>query len=108
MELRGANSGQCTHEETECMEDSMNRTLAGNYFLDVNRAKTVKVSGRRYVRCLDGLLWVTEDGELLDIFLKPGECHEFRPGARLAIFALQPSRYLLSEPLPEPQGTGSW
>jgi hypothetical protein len=50
--------------------------------------------GKR-VECLDGSLWITQDGDRRDVLLAGGEAFEFdRPGDAL-VSALADSRYLM-------------
>jgi hypothetical protein len=52
--------------------------------------------GRR-VECLSGVIWVTQDGDLRDIILEPGDGFDFDRSEGVLISALQDSRYLLLE-----------
>ena len=50
--------------------------------------------GRR-VECLSGVIWVTQDGDLRDIILEPGDGFDFDRSEGVLISALKDSRYLL-------------
>ena len=52
--------------------------------------------GRR-VECVSGSLWVTQDGDLRDIVLKPGESFAFDHKGDALICALDDSSFLLLE-----------
>jgi len=52
--------------------------------------------GRR-VECLSGVIWVTQDGDLRDIILEPGDGFAFDRSEGVLISALKDSRYLLLE-----------
>lgn len=57
-------------------------------------------SGDR-VECLRGTLWITQDGDLRDTILRPGESFDFeRPGKAL-LSAFDDSRYLLLQACPQ-------
>ena len=47
------------------------------------------------VECLSGLLWITQDGDLRDILLSPGEAFDFDHRGDALVSALDESRYLL-------------
>ena len=48
------------------------------------------------VRCVQGELWVTQDGDVKDTVLRPQEVCEVRRGARLTLYAFKPSGFELS------------
>ena len=50
--------------------------------------------GRR-VECLNGTLWVTQDGDSRDIVLEPGDSFAFDHDGDALISALDDSRFLL-------------
>ena len=50
--------------------------------------------GRR-VECVTGTLWVTQDGDLRDIILAPGDAFAFDQRGDALISALDDSRFLL-------------
>jgi len=43
------------------------------------------------VRCVRGLLWITQDGHRRDIVLEPGQSHLIDDDSRAIVFALRPS-----------------
>lgn len=47
------------------------------------------------VTCVQGSLWVTQDGDLEDTVLAAGETHSCRPGARTVVQALRASTLVL-------------
>ena len=52
------------------------------------------VPGRR-IACQEGALWITYDGQGLDIVLQPGQAHVLRHGGA-AVQALAPSRLVIA------------
>lgn len=45
------------------------------------------------VRCVQGTLWLTYDGQQRDIVLRAGESHSSDRGGRLAVHALEAAQY---------------
>jgi hypothetical protein len=48
------------------------------------------------VRCVQGELWLTHDGDTKDVFLKAGQTHAVDKGSRMMLYALEPSGFELS------------
>jgi hypothetical protein len=55
--------------------------------------KSLRIERNSQVRitCLSGLLWVTQEGDLRDLFALPEESLEFKRGGVVLITALEPS-----------------
>ena len=51
----------------------------------------VEPGARVEIRCLSGVLWITQQGDARDLFLAPGESFELLPRGRTLITALEPS-----------------
>jgi hypothetical protein len=48
------------------------------------------------IRCVQGELWLTHDGDTKDVFLKEGDTHSVDNVRRLMLYALEPSGFELS------------
>jgi len=64
--------------------------------LDKGRTFCVEQPMLRDIHCLDGTLWLTQDGVGKDIILQAGESHRCDSASRLAIHALDAGRFTLA------------
>ena len=74
-----------------------NDFLSGASSITKGRVRRVADPIGRRVECLSGVIWVTQDGDLRDIILEPGEGFDFDRSEGVLISALKDSRYLLLE-----------
>jgi hypothetical protein len=51
----------------------------------------VEPGTRVEIACLSGVVWITQQGDLRDLFLAPGESLELLPRGRTLLTALEPS-----------------
>ena len=72
-----------------------NDFLAGASSITKGHIRRVGQPLGRRVECLSGVIWVTQDGDLRDIILEPGEGFDFDHSEGVLISALADSRYLL-------------
>ncbi|MGZ5206163.1 MAG: DUF2917 domain-containing protein [Caldimonas sp.] len=75
----------------------INDLVLGSLPLDKGRIRHVRRGLGRRVECLSGVLWITQDGDLRDIVLEPGEAFAFDQPGDAWISALADSRFLLLE-----------
>jgi len=74
----------------------MNQDLInGTRSLDKGRIRHVHTEKGRRVECLAGSIWITQDGDLRDIVLEPGEAFDFDRSGDALLSAFADSRYLL-------------
>ena len=64
--------------------------------LDKGRTFWVEQPMLRDIHCLEGTLWLTQDGVGKDIILEAGESHRCDSASRLAIHALDAGRFTLA------------
>ncbi|MBE2262881.1 MAG: DUF2917 domain-containing protein [Burkholderiaceae bacterium] len=64
--------------------------------LDKGRTFWVEQPMLRDIHCLEGTLWLTQDGVGKDIILQAGESHRCDSASRLAIHALDAGRFTLA------------
>jgi len=97
----------------------MNQDLInGSITLAKGRVRHVNAETGRRIECLSGSIWITQDGDLRDVVLEPGEAFEFDRRGDALVSAFADSRYLvLSEakdfarsagPLRPPQAYGAY
>lgn len=84
----------------------MSRESCGVAALENGRFERFRTHATERVRCVEGVLWVTQDGVLRDFVLEAGESVEFGPEADITVSALAPSRFQVTPPLigPRPDG----
>lgn len=68
------------------------KTMTGGV-LRLARRETMDLGrqGGQVITCVQGCLWITVDNDSRDIVLEPGQTHRTEAGARVLVFALQPS-----------------
>jgi Protein of unknown function (DUF2917) len=74
-------------------EPKMNTTLRPNQ-LTLEQRGMLRLYGRAgtKIRCDDGAIWVTRDGDLNDTVLEAGQSHVLDHDAALMIYAFEPSK----------------
>jgi hypothetical protein len=60
------------------------------------------------IACLSGILWVTQQGDLRDLFLGPGELLELSPRGRTLVTALEPSLVRIVDAGTAPPARRAW
>jgi hypothetical protein len=80
----------------------MNRENRSEVVLEKNASRAFRTHAREKVSCLEGTIWVTQNGVQRDFVLAAGESAEFAPRAELMVSAMTPSRYRVSPPAPCP------
>ena len=60
------------------------------------------------IECLNGLLWITEEGEGRDVLLQPGDGIPLERDGRTLVEALKPSLVRLIESMPMATGGSCW
>jgi hypothetical protein len=78
-------------QESEMNQDLIN----GARSLGKGRVRHVHAQGGRRLECLSGSLWITQDGDLRDIVLGPGEGFDFDRRGDALLSAFADSRYLV-------------
>jgi len=74
----------------------MNHDLInGTRLLGKGQIRHVRGDKNRRVELLSGSLWITQDGDLRDVVLAPGEAFEFDRRGDALLSAFADSRYLL-------------
>ncbi len=74
----------------------MNQDLInGSRNLAKGRIRHVSAERGRRVECLSGSIWITQDGDLRDVVLAPGEAFDFDRRGDALLSAFADSRYLL-------------
>lgn len=69
-------------------------------FLDAGTVQRLPHVDGLTVAVLSGTVWITQDHDLRDFVLAPGDTHTFHDGERdLLIEALQPARFFLLAPM---------
>jgi len=68
-------------------------TVATSCDLGQGRIAWIAHPAGRTVTCEAGALWVTFDGQQLDVVLKSGQSYYCRDDARMAVYAVAPSRF---------------
>ncbi len=79
-----------------------NDLLLASRSLARGRVRHLPVRIGRSVECLDGSIWITQDGDLRDIVLGPGEAFAFDRCTDALLSAFDDSRYVVldgSEPV---------
>jgi len=57
--------------------------------------------------CLQGVVWITQEGELQDMFLGPGEWRTLTPRGTMLIMALEPALLrVIDSSVAKPAGSG--
>lgn len=74
--------------------------------LEKNRLNAFRTRSNERIRCLEGVIWLTQDGVARDFILEAGESLDLGPGADVTVSALTPSRYQVTPPLPTRQPEG--
>ncbi len=67
----------------------------GSCALGRGKIRRIRHALGRRVACLSGSLWITQDDDLRDILLSPGEAFDFDRRGDALVSALDESRYLL-------------
>ena len=74
----------------------MNQDLInGTRSLDKGRIRHVHAKKGRRVECVTGSIWITQDGDLRDVVLGPGEAFAFDRRGDALLSAFADSRYLV-------------
>jgi Protein of unknown function (DUF2917) len=60
------------------------------------------------IACLSGVLWITQAGDLRDLFLGPGESLELLPRGRTLATALEPSLVRVVDAVARPRAQHAW
>jgi hypothetical protein len=77
-------------------ESAMNNDLInGTRLLGKGHIRHVHGDKGRRVELLSGSLWITQDGDLRDVVLSPGEAFDFDRRGDALLSAFADSRYLL-------------
>lgn len=77
------------------MKHDIGRTIA-----TLATGEVASLWGRRdwILTCVEGTLWVTETGCLVDRFLEAGDHHAFTCAVHVVVEALEPSRWVVTRP----------
>ncbi len=67
--------------------------------LATNDFEAFRIHDKRRLLCIDGELWVTQEGVQRDFILQAGDSLEIGCEASIGVSALKPSRFELSEVL---------
>jgi hypothetical protein len=59
-------------------------------FLEAFKAMRIEASFGAHISCRSGVLWVTQEGDLRDLIVAPGESLEVKGGVTVAV-ALEPT-----------------
>ncbi len=70
-----------------------NATPAHEVRLNAEAMSVVRAWRRVTITCIEGVLWITEDWNPVDVMLRPGENFESTNAGRIIITALEPSSY---------------
>jgi hypothetical protein len=90
-------------------ETSMQIALTqANIALEAHHAMTLTDAAGAEVGVLAGQVWLTMDGDLRDIFLRPGEVHSIERGGLTLINALEPSLVHVQPPQERPASWKRW
>ena len=67
--------------------------------LDLASRRLMRIDGHvgQRIRCIRGLLWITQDGDLSDVILGPGQVLQLHHRRAMLVFALQRSQVALDE-----------
>jgi hypothetical protein len=68
----------------------------------------VEPGTRVEIACLSGVLWVTQQGDLRDLFLGPGDSLELLPRGRTLVTALEPSLVRVVDAVARPRAQRAW
>lgn len=90
--LQRSSSAADSDAATAVAAEPMTATRAS---LDHRRMAWVEHPAGRTVTCDAGALWVTLDGQQIDVVLEPGQSYYCRDDARMGIYALAPSSFRL-------------
>ena len=60
------------------------------------------------IACVSGVLWVTQQGDLRDLFLGPGESLVLLPRGRTLVTALEPSLVRVVDAVARPRAKHAW
>lgn len=71
----------------------MDRDRLDAVVLEKDRFEAFRTHSRERIVCLEGALWVTQDGVLRDYVLEAGESLDVAADAQIGVSALMPSRY---------------
>lgn len=63
----------------------------------------VEPGTRMEIACLSGVVWITQQGDLRDLFLGPGESLKLLPRGRTLVTALEPALVRVVDAGPEPR-----
>lgn len=82
--------------DTAEFREGMHGEAPGSREMALDRRQLLALPRRELtVRCLEGQLWVTREGDIEDYILGPGQQLAVRRGDRAAVQALRPSRVRL-------------
>lgn len=68
--------------------------LNGSRTLEKGRLRRLALHPGDRIECLSGCLWLTQDGDLRDIVIGPGEAHVVDRDRPTLLSALETSRYI--------------
>lgn len=68
----------------------------------------VEPGTRVEIACLSGVVWITQQGDLRDLFLAPGESLELLPRGRTLVTALEPSMVRVVDAGVRPRAVRAW
>jgi hypothetical protein len=68
----------------------------------------VEPGTRVEIACLSGVVWITQQGDLRDLFLAPGESLELLPRGRTLLTALEPSLVRVVDAGATPRAVRPW
>jgi DUF2917 family protein len=68
----------------------------------------VEPGTRVEITCLSGVLWVTQERDLRDLFLGPGESFRLLPRGLTLVTALEPATVQVVDVSVEPRVSGPW
>ena len=60
------------------------------------------------IACLSGVVWITQQGDLRDLFLAPGESIELLPRGRTLVTALEPALVRVVDAGTEARARRAW
>ena len=68
----------------------------------------VEPGTRVELACLSGVVWITQQGDLRDLFLAPGESLRLLPRGRTLVTALEPSLVRIVDAGARPRTARAW
>jgi hypothetical protein len=69
--------------------------LNGSRALAKGSVRQLHGEGGRRVEVLSGAIWITQDGDLRDVILQPGDAFDFDRNGDVLLSAFDDSRYLV-------------